>query len=714
MLTAGPRAVLRAGVISIWILATLLNAVVPVAANHVPRLESAVTDETGLLEPDHADIDEALEELFDRTGVQLYVLFVATTGDLSIGEFAADVGDENLGPTDALLLVAIDDRRDNITIGSDLESEVSQSSLDRVRIDVLEARLADGDFGGAVIATASSLGEIFPQIVATPGPVITAVPQEPSDQPAGGLSAGTVILAVGGTLLVAIGVFVLVGRMVTLRRERQAAFDEAKRQEELGREANKLLITTDDKLRDAEQEIGFVEAEFGNETSSALRLSLDSAKAELTAAFAIGQELDDTIPEPPEKRRQMIQEIIERCQRAQATLDGQQAEVDRLRDLEANAPKVIAALGDQVAALDKRINATTSVIATLDRYDAANWESIAANVDEARRSHAEAAANVAEAQTVLDGGKAAAAAVMASGAQRSLEDATALLDAVEHLARHLDETATKLQTELPAARDDVDAARRQTNDQTPPELRQALEDAQALLADAETAAAKRPIDVMNAYRAATEANTLADKVLAGIRAEQVRRERAYQSATSAIASAEASITRARDYIAAYRRSRDIGRMSRNRLAQAEEYIQQAEAALATDTAAALLHARNAVALADEAYALAQHSDPSYAPVDFGSYRSGTDLGSVIIGAILGGIMNGGGGNRGGGGWSGGTPSRRGGGGQSSGGGWGGRSSSGGFDFGSGGFGSGGFGGGGSGGGRSGGGFGGGRSSSGRW
>ena len=167
--------------------------------------------------------------------------------------------------------------------------------------------------------------------------------------------------------------------------------------------------------------------------------------------------------------------------------------------------------------------------------------------------------------------------------------------------------------------------------------------------------------------------------------------------------------RARDYIDAYRRSRDIGRMARNRLAEAESHLQQGEAILDHDPTVAFDHARQAASLADEAYSLAQHNDPDYAPVDFGTYRSGTDLGSLVMGAILGGILNGGGGSRGGGGWS--APSRTGSRGGGWGGGWGGRSSSGGFG---GGFGSGGFGRGGFGGGRSGGGFGGGRSSSGRW
>lgn len=713
MLNAAPRALSRAAMLTVALLATLaaVMGLAPlVHAQDVPRLESAITDQTGLLEEDRPAVEDALGQLFDRTGVQLYVVFVNTTGELSIGEFADAIGEESLGPTDALLVVSIGQRADNISIGEDLRGGVSQSELDSIRTGVLEPLLGQGSFAGAVIATADALTDVFAPVAPTPGPGITPNPGQPAGQQ-GGLSATTVIVAVLGTLLIAGGIFVIAGRVVTLRRQRQAAFEEAKTQEELGREANKLLIATDDAVRDADQELGFTEAEFGNEASNALKESLNKAKAELNAAFAVGQELDDTTPEPPEKRRQMIQEIIERCRRAQATLVAQAAEIKRLRDLEANAPKVIAALGESLAALDARIEATRPVLNALGAYAPANWEAVARNVDEAQRRHGDASDSLTKGRAALEADKPAEAALTAGVAQRAIDDAAALLSAVGNLASTLKETAAKLTAELPAARADVSAAREQANAETPSELRQALADAETALAEAEAAANMHPPDVMNAYRAAAEANNLADKVLAGIRAEQVRVQRAVQSATSAITNAEASIMRARDYIGAYRRSQDIGRMARNRLAEAESHLQQGEAILDHDPTVAFDHARQAASLADEAYSLAQHNDPDYAPVDFGTYRTGTDLGSLVIGAILGGMLGGGGGRGGGG--SNNVPSQPGGrgGGWMGGGGWSGRSSSGGFGRG---FGSGGFGGGGFGGGRSGGGFGGGRSSSGRW
>jgi uncharacterized membrane protein YgcG len=726
------------------VLACLLLAtgIAAVRASHVPQLDGAVTDQTGVLATDRAAIDATLQQVFDRTGVQIYILFVQTTGGMDVGEYAADVGEENenLGPTDALVVVALTDRRDNITLGRDLRTQVSQTEQDRIRIDVLEAGLGEGDFGGAVIRTAAALGNVFPDVRAgTPPPAATARPvvtqppvptsgpvttPPPSDPGQGGTGGGGIsIFLILGVLLIIGGILWIVSRMRKLRAERQAAFNEAKTQEELGREANKQLISTDDALRDAEQELGFVEAEFGGAATEPLRAALAKARDELNAAFLIGQELDDTIPEPPEKRRQMIQDIIDRCNRAQSTVTAQAAELQRLRDLERNAPQAIERLEAQLAAADARAAAAPAIRSRLDRYVASNSASVAGNLEGATARLAEARAALAEGRRALGSEPVANAdaALAATRAEKAVADATALLDGVTNLADTLDATAEKLKAELMAASTDVAAARQLVNTGTASTFAQTLADAETALAEARAAADARPMDVMNAFRRASDANALADQVLAGGRKEQEIAARTVQAAASVIAAAEASVVRARDFISGHRHSQSIGRMARNRLVVAEGHLDQARALLATDAVRAHAEAQTADRLADEAYGLAQQVDPSYDQPDPSSYRPDTDLGSLVIGAILGGMFGGGG--RSGGGWtSNDSPTFPSGGGGRRGGGWGGRSSSGSFGgfggggFGGGGFGSGGFGSGGGsfGGGGSGGGFGGGRSSSGGW
>lgn len=228
-----------------------LLAVSPVNAESVPKLDSAVTDQTGALQADRETIDSTLQALFDKTGVQLYVLFVPTTGGVAIGDYARQVG-QQLGARDALLVVAVADRTDNLSIGSGLAGSTSQVELDVVRTKVLEPLLASGDFGEAVIATASALTTVFAGEVPVPTTVPTAQATATPGRPAGGgLDIGAPVLLVLGTLLVVVLGLIVLGRVIRLRRERIAAFNEAKAQEELGREANRNLIAVDDGLRDA-------------------------------------------------------------------------------------------------------------------------------------------------------------------------------------------------------------------------------------------------------------------------------------------------------------------------------------------------------------------------------------------------------------------------------------------------------------------------------
>jgi uncharacterized membrane protein YgcG len=695
------RRLTLAALLALFVLAIANSAV----AQSIPRLDAAVTDQTGVLQDDRPAIDQVLQSLFDRTGVQLYVLFVPTTGGMDIGKYATAVGEQNLGDRDALLVVAVDDHTDNITIGSGLRSEVSQVDLDRVRTLVLEPGLASGDFGGAVVATAAALQPVF----AGQLPGSTVRPTPTPAQPGAAFNIGTTALLVIGLLLIVVGGLIIFGRVVRLRRERLAIFNEAKAQEELGRQANRDLIAVDDGLRDADQELGFVEAEFGVTESAPLHDALAGARAELNAAFTIGQQLDDTIPEPPERRRQMIQEIIERTGRAQKVLDAQAARLAELRDLERNAPQALERLDGELAAAAKRLADTTAVRERLARYADSSTQSVAGNFDTAKAKIDAAREDIVDGHQAVTAGKPAEGALRAKSAEQAIADASALLDGADRMAEALELTASKLPGELAAAAADVEAASKVASGGSSGDLQKSLADAQQALSEARLAADAQPPDVMTAYRRATEANGMADKLLESARAAEEQRQRAYQAAQSAIVRADASLTRARDYINAYRHSQAIGRMARNRLAEGERELAAAQDLLPTDTTQAFQHAQAATQMANEAYGFAQQVPPSYGPIDYGNVRPGTDLGSLVIGAILGGIFSGGGR---GGGWqapSGGNAPRPGGGwlGGGIGGGFGGGSSSSG-GFGSGGFGSGGFGG------SHGGGFGGGRSSSGHW
>src|SRR5690606_25616115 len=129
----------------------------------------------------------------------------------------------------------------------------------------------------------------------------------------------------------------------------------AKSIEELSREANSLLLETDEDLRQNEQELGFAEAQFGSAEAEPFLRVLAEARTSLREAFSIRQLLDDAEPETPPEQRQMLGEIIERCERAQAVMAEQREHFQELRNLQRDAPKLLKQLPHQVLDAERQV-----------------------------------------------------------------------------------------------------------------------------------------------------------------------------------------------------------------------------------------------------------------------------------------------------------------------------------------------------------------------
>ena len=101
-------------------------------SQEIPRLQEQITDLTRdqVLAGGRARIEIALRDLLETRNVQLFVLFVESTGDRSVTEFTNEVARRNsLGGNDALLLVALNDRTDAIWRGSQTLARLSDREL---------------------------------------------------------------------------------------------------------------------------------------------------------------------------------------------------------------------------------------------------------------------------------------------------------------------------------------------------------------------------------------------------------------------------------------------------------------------------------------------------------------------------------------------------------------------------------------------------------
>lgn len=638
------RALGRFLVPALLLIAALLGPTAAVAQDDVPDLRNPVTDDADVLSAgDEARITTSLDRLLDDRDVQLFVAFIRTTGTETVTSFTEAAFDENsMGGNDALFLVAIDDRAQALWLG-DSVTGVSDEEIDRILDDASAPRLADGDYAGAAVATAEALGEA---VAAEPEPTAPATATPADGASSGGSTGGGIdITPVIIVVILGAGLF-LIGRTLLMRRN--AARADAAERDRLSREANRALLAGDEAVKDAEEEVGFAEAQWGEAEARPFREALAKAKAEMKAAFAVRQRIDDAEPETPAQRQAMLKEILDRTTAAHQLLEAEIARLDALRDLERTAPEQLAALPPAIDALRTRHAQASDTLGRLAAtYAPSAIGSVTGNLAEAEKAIASAASETERGRALPDTRR-SDAVVALRHAQASLASATQLVDAVDRLGKSLDDAASRVPAELSAASSDVTSARDAITQGGAPALpgggdaRASLQAAERELAEARRVAEARPLDPLLAVQHAVAANQAADAILAGVQAAEEAQRKRVQLATTAIAGARARVDRTVDYITTRRHG--VGQTARTRAAEAEARLADAERLLPTDPDGAAAQAQRAQQLADDAYRLAAGEfeawDRGQGPVAGPYRRGGASPESQIIGAVLGGIIGG--------------------------------------------------------------------------
>jgi uncharacterized membrane protein YgcG len=680
-----------------------------------PVLAGQITDQAGVLGSGNSRVQSALDNLMARENVQLWVLTVTSGNGTSAPDLASATFTANgFGGNDMILVIAVNDHR--YGWAEDTATGLPGSQINSLTSSNLDQRFKAGDYAGGIVNFITALGAAIDSARA-PAPKPT-----PAPEPAG--SGSTVDTSALSTVLWTLVAIVVIGSGLVLlflgfrswRRGRLSVEERDKQTGDLARQANKLLVDTDDAITEAKQELGFAQAEFADADCAPFAAAIDKATAELTAAFSLRQQLDDSTPDTPAQRVEMYNGIISHCQTAGAALDAEEQRIKTLRDLETTAPDALAALPKTIEALKGRLPAIQAATKRLSAYAASSSSAIKGNAEEAdKRGHfAEAQVAAGNAALAAKAPDRAAAAHSARAAQEAVAQANQLLDAVEQLADTLDAAAGKLNDEISSAESDLTAAKAalQATPSSPGRTTWSadIDKAGVLLRTARPGAGATASDPVAALKAAQDAHAAADAVLNGIRDESSQLARMQAAFKVAHDSAAGSVGQAAAFITARRTG--VGTAARTRLAEAQRHLALSESLAATDVATATTEANVATNMANSAYSLASGDF-----VDFerggtprgGGYGGGTppggygyggggsggaaQIGGAILGGIIGGMLSGGG-RRGGG--FGGTP-------WGSGGGWtGGGGSSGGFGgFGGGGgvhIGGGSFGGGGGGGG----------------
>ncbi|BBX62333.1 UPF0603 protein [Mycobacterium saskatchewanense] len=617
--------------------------VAPSAGAEPPlRLSDYVTDNVGALsDSGRAAVTSAVDKLYSDRHVRLWVVYVDDfSGDNPTGWGMRTRAMSDLGDYDALLAVATTARAYAFLVPSAVKS-VNATQVDDLRRNKIEPALHNNDWSGAAVAAAKGL------------------------DPSAHSSAPLVLLAALGVIGVAV-VLLLVVMRYRRRRRRAAELAAARRVdptdatalaavplEALEDLSRSMVVEVDNAVRTSANELDLAVDEFGAERTQPFTQAVDNAKAALSQAFTVRQQLDDETPETPAQRRELLTRVVVSAARADRELHAQTEAFEQLRDLVINAASRLDGLTQQYVELTARVDpATQRLIELHNQFDSAAMTSVSGNVTAAKERLAFADRNIAAARELAGqavSGRQSALVDAVRAAESALGQARALFDAVDNAAADIRHAVDA----LPAVMADVEAGIARTNEllQKAASTKSARGGELAAARDAATQAlnaarANGSTDPLGAFGQLTRADADLNRILAVLAEEQASAERLRRSYEQALFTAESRVRAVSDYIDTRRGS--IGPEARTRLAEASRHLQAARDQGATNVSEAISHANAASTLAAQAQSLA-NADVQSAQQAFAG-RGGSDMGAMLGGIIIGDLLSGG--MRGGfGGWS---------------------------------------------------------------
>lgn len=624
-----------------------------------------VVDSAGVLGTEADRVKEAVADLQQSEGLNLYVVYVDEFTDPSdmtawVGQVAQKKG---MGPTDSILAIATQARQ--LRLRSADEGEIAPFDADIARkyitpglrsstltakdwaaaaenaVDGIEAA-ANGDLGpanrdGGVQSTSG--GSAAPWII------------------------GGVIVAGGGTLWA-------LGRKKKApnpaRRPRPVAAGpqdplDALSVEDLRLKAGPLLIAADDAIRSSEQELGFAQAEFGEESIKPFAADLATAKEHLNESFKLQQQLDDSIPDTEADQRKWLRDIIHRCEAVNDSLEEHREDFAALRELERNAPQAVATLQSQVGTLRGDLEAARSSLTVLsERYADSALVQVRDNIEQAGDRIDFIEDCLRTAQEKISDSAAAEAAIAVRAGEEAVDQTRVLVSAIAKTGSVLDRAKSELEDQMGEARQDLVQATSLAADGHHPELAAPAAGVQDALSHIEQARTAERFDPVSLLSTLSRARETLDGPLEAVRDERLRNDRAAASLQSALRTAQGKIDGTDDFIRARRGG--VGATARTRLAEAQRHLDEALRAAPTDPVRALQLAQQASMLADQAARQAEADvdgfNGGFGGGGGGGFGGGYGRGNGLGGAILGGILidsilRGGSGGGGGGGMFGG-------------------------------------------------------------
>jgi TPM domain len=624
------------------------------------RVPAQITDNAGALSgSDQADVQAALDQLYDDKQVQLWVVFVDSFDGENGVTWAQDTMSlSGFGDDDALLAVAIGDREYAFQVPDTAAAGVYDLANDVRRSDI-EPALRQSDWTQAAIGAANGLNS------AGSSPTTTG----------GGVSWVSFLVAIG-VVVVLVLALILWGRR-RKRKRHEAEFAAAQRVdptdpnalasvpiEALDDLSKTIVVDVDNAVRTSEGELALAVEEFGTKETEPFSRALANAKTALAQAFNVRQTLDDAIPESPLQRRDLLTRVIVAAARADQELEAQSDAFEKLRDLLINAPTRLDALTQQMVAVTARLAPSDATLAQLaGQFSETALTAVVGNADIARQRLGIADQNITHARALVarPAGDQTGLIDAIHAAESALGQAQMLLDGIDSAATDINRAIAGLPAAIADIEQGIDAAAGQLREPNTPRVADLTEARDAAVKAADDARANGSDDPLGTFTRLTKADAELDALLISVDEQRREATRQAQLLDQSLFTARSRVKAVSDFIDTRRGS--IGPEARTRLSEAGRQLEAAEAKKGTAPAEAIAHANGAATLAAQAQSLANNDVQSAQSHYSGQYGGrNNDLGAVIGGILIGNVLRGGfsgNWNSGGGSWGGGYGGGRG-------------------------------------------------------
>ena len=435
------------------------------------------------------------------------------------------------------------------------------------------------------------------------------------------------LLLVGGVIAVAIGV------ARSSRRNRlaaqQAAQVDAQSAARAAQEANRQLLSADEQVRTATDELNYARAQFGLSSTDEFARAIEAGKAAVSRGFsAQGQMNSATLPA---EQLRLATAIMRDLGANMNPLSAIQASFATKRAEQASLPERIAEARERLAEELTDLERAKSELASISALYPAQMLASLQDTPE------QASALLTSARTALDTAETSASTDRAHAASaldtalRALTMANHQTDAIFSAKSDLDAIRDRLVAAISSISSDITDVNELHTD--PAVFNPMVADAHAAIAEAQAALANTG-DPLAALEHLRMSEATLDAALEPLRTKEEAYEKARTAAEAQISLAESAVSQAQRYVQGRRGAIDLE--LRSTLNNAESALSTAQRSLEDDPEAASTHAMNARALADSVMATPiQNFGGSWGqPTTGNGSYTGSSLGDFLLWSTL--------------------------------------------------------------------------------